>query len=63
MWYYKKYVAVGVDGGTKVATSWKPDMTTNDECIGMFPMNSACIFKKSTVDYRNLHQEDDYLFR
>ena len=47
MWYLKPYVFD--------TDKWIPDMTKSNVCLGMFPMNSACVFRKSTVDYRNLH--------
>ena len=42
---------------------WTIDNESDPVCLGIFPMNSCCIFKQSELNYRQLNEKDDYLFR
>jgi len=42
---------------------WTIDNESDPVCLSIFPMNSCCIFKQSELNYRQLNEKDDYLFR
>ena len=63
MWYFQRYVWASNTMMTNPVNQWMIDPSIGPYCVGLFPMNSCCIFKQSELNYRNLNEKDDYLFR